>query len=115
MTEGTATLTSALEASRQRLDLASPREIVGLSHLELVARHIVEGFLIGLHNSPKRGFSAEFAEDRPYNHGDDLRYLDWKAYARTDRLFIKQYEEETNLRAYLLVDVSRSMGWESDE
>ena len=115
MTEGTATLTPALEASRQRLDLASPREIVGLSHLELVARHIVEGFLIGLHDSPKRGFSAEFAEDRPYNHGDDLRYLDWKAYARTDRLFIKQYEEETNLRAYLLVDVSRSMGWVSDE
>ena len=114
MTEGTATLTSALEGSRQRLDLASPREIVGLSHLELVARHIVEGFLIGLHNSPKRGFSAEFAEDRPYNRGDDLRHLDWRAYARTDRLFIKQYEEETNLRAYLLVDVSRSMGWVSD-
>ncbi|WP_419161319.1 DUF58 domain-containing protein [Candidatus Palauibacter sp.] len=114
MTEGTATITSALEASRQRLDLASPREIAGLSHLELVARHIVEGFLIGLHDSPKRGFSAEFAEDRPYNRGDDLRYLDWKAYARTDRMFIKQYEEETNLRAYLLVDVSGSMGWVSD-
>ena len=79
-----------------------------------MARHIVEGFLIGLHDSPKRGFSAEFAEDRPYNRGDDLRYLDWKAYARTDRMFIKQYEEETNLRAYLLVDVSGSMGWVSD-
>ena len=114
MTEVTATATSALEASRQRLDLASPREIAGLSHLELVARHIVEGFLIGLHDSPKRGFSAEFAEDRPYNRGDDLRYLDWKAYARTDRLYIKQFEEETNLRAYLLVDVSRSMAWVSD-
>ncbi len=114
MTEVTATVTSALEASRQRLDLASPREIAGLSHLELVARHIVEGFLIGLHDSPKRGFSAEFAEDRPYNRGDDLRYLDWKAYARTDRMYIKQFEEETNLRAYLLVDVSRSMAWVSD-
>ena len=114
MTEVTATVTSALEASRQRLDLASPREIAGLAHLELVARHIVEGFLIGLHDSPKRGFSAEFAEDRPYNRGDDLRYLDWKAYARTDRLYIKQFEEETNLRAYLLVDVSRSMAWVSD-
>lgn len=114
MTEAAATITSSLEASRQRLDLASPREIAGLSHLELVARGIVEGFLIGLHDSPKRGFSAEFAEDRPYNRGDDLRYLDWRAYARTDRLFIKQFEEETNLRAYLLVDVSRSMAWVSD-
>jgi len=85
-----------------------------LAHLELVARGIVEGFLIGLHESPKRGFSAEFAENRPYNRGDDLRYLDWKVYARTDRLFIKQFEEETNLRAYVLVDVSGSMGWASD-
>lgn len=114
MSEPTATGASPLNASRQRLDLASPREIAGLAHLELVARGIVEGFLIGLHDSPKRGFSAEFAEDRPYNQGDDLRYLDWKVYARTDRLFVKQFEEETNLRSYLLLDVSRSMGWVSE-
>lgn len=78
-----------------------------------MARGIVEGFLIGLHDSPRRGFSAEFAENRSYNKGDDLRYLDWKVYARTDRLFVKQFEEETNLRAYLLLDVSGSMGWVS--
>lgn len=114
MSERIATMTSPLAASRQRLDLASPRELVGLSHLELVARGIVEGFLIGLHDSPKRGFSAEFAENRAYNPGDDLRYLDWKVYARTDRLFVKQFEEETNLRAYILLDVSLSMGWVSD-
>ncbi|MCG8467366.1 MAG: DUF58 domain-containing protein [Gemmatimonadetes bacterium] len=113
MSEPTATGTSSLDAARQRLDLASPREIAGLAHLELVARGVVEGFLIGLHESPRRGFSAEFAENRSYNRGDDLRYLDWKVYARTDRLFVKQFEEETNLRAYLLLDVSQSMGWVS--
>ena len=114
MSKPTTTVTPAPQATSQRLDLASPREIVGLAHLELVARGIVEGFLIGLHDSPKRGFSSEFAENRAYNLGDDLRYLDWKVYARTDRLFVKQFEEETNLRAYILLDVSRSMGWVSD-
>ncbi len=114
MSEPSATVVSPHEAARQRLDLASPREIAGLSHLDLLARGIVEGFLIGLHRSPKRGFSAEFAEDRPYNRGDDVRFMDWKVYARTDRLFIKQYEEETNLRAYLLLDASGSMDWVSD-
>jgi len=114
MSEPTATGVSPLDATQQRLDLASPREIAGLAGLELVARGIVEGFLIGLHSSPRRGFSAEFAENRSYNRGDDLRYLDWKVYARTDRLFVKQFEEETNLRAYLLLDISGSMGWVSD-
>jgi uncharacterized protein (DUF58 family) len=103
------------DPKRERLDLASPREIAGMGHLELVARGVVEGFLIGLHRSPYRGFSVEFAENRPYNVGDDLRFADWKVYARSDRLFIKQFEEETNLRAYLLVDISGSMGWSSDE
>ncbi|MFV1985860.1 MAG: DUF58 domain-containing protein [Gemmatimonadota bacterium] len=103
-----------IEATRQRLDLASPREIAGLEHLELMARGVVEGFLIGLHRSPFRGFSAEFAENRPYNLGDDIKFLDWKVYARSDRLFIKQFEEETNLRAYMLLDVSKSMDWVSD-
>ena len=106
--------TGSREAARGRLDLASPKEIARLGHLELVARGIVEGFLIGLHESPKRGFSAEFADNRPYHRGDDPRYLDWKVLARTDRLFVKQFEEETHLRAYLLLDVSASMGWISD-
>jgi uncharacterized protein (DUF58 family) len=98
----------------KRLDLAAPQELAQLANLELIARGVVEGFLIGLHRSPHRGFSVEFAEDRPYGPGDDVRFMDWKVYGRTDRLFIKQFEEETNLRAYLLVDVSRSMGWSSD-
>ena len=98
----------------RRLDLAAPQELARLANLELVARGVVEGFLIGLHRSPHRGFSVEFAEDRPYGPGDDARFMDWKVYGRTDRLFIKQFEEETNLRAYLLLDVSRSMGWSSD-
>ncbi len=114
MIEPPATTPTSRAGARERLDLASPREIAGMAHLELVARGVVEGFLIGLHASPKRGFSAEFAENRPYNRGDDLRYLDWKVYARSDRLFVKQFEEETNLRAYLLLDVSRSMSWVSD-
>ena len=114
MNEPTASLQPPIEATRQRLDLASPREIAGLEHLDFMARGVVEGFLIGLHRSPYRGFSAEFAENRPYNRGDDIRFLDWKVLARSDRLFIKQFEEETNLRAYLLLDVSRSMEWVSD-
>jgi len=112
--EPTASTLSPREATRQRLDLASPRAIAGLARLEIVARGVVEGFLIGLHRSPNRGFSAEFAENRPYNEGDDPRFLDWKVYARSDRLFIKQFEEETNLRAYVVLDVSKSMAWVSD-
>lgn len=98
----------------RRLDLADPRELAHIGNLELIARGVVEGFLIGLHRSPFRGFSVEFAENRPYNPGDDPRYIDWKMLARSDRVYVKQYEEETNLRANLLVDVSGSMGWCSD-
>jgi uncharacterized protein (DUF58 family) len=72
---------------------------------------VVEGFLTGLHRSPFRGFSVEFTEHRAYQPGDELRYLDWKILGRSDRLFVKQYEEETNLRAMVLVDVSASMVW----
>ncbi|MFQ5889446.1 MAG: DUF58 domain-containing protein [Gemmatimonadota bacterium] len=97
-----------------RADLASPRALADLGQLELIARVVVEGFLIGLHRSPYRGFSVEFAENRPYCAGDDVRHVDWKMYARSDRYYIKQYEEETNLRGYLVVDTSRSMGWSSD-
>ena len=85
-----------------------------MENLDLVARAVVNGFLIGLHNSPARGLSAEFAENRPYSPGDDPRLLDWKMYGRSDRLFVKQFEEETNLRAFLALDVSESMGWRSD-
>ncbi len=84
-----------------------------LSGLELKARAIVEGYVSGLHRSPFRGFSVEFAEHREYVPGDDLRFLDWKVYGKTDRLYLKRYEEETNLEAHLLVDVSESMAYAS--
>src|SRR5690606_2438019 len=96
-----------------RADLLAPHELALLGGLEFVARHVVEGFLAGLHRSPHRGFSVEFAEHRAYQPGDDLRYVDWRMYARSDRHYVKQFEEETNLRAYLLVDASASMAWSS--
>lgn len=82
-----------------------------LAPLELKARHIVEGFISGLHRSPYYGFSVEFAEHRPYNPGDELRHVDWKVWAKTERFFVKQYEEETNLRCHILLDVSSSMNY----
>jgi uncharacterized protein (DUF58 family) len=97
-----------------RVDLLEPRELAALGGLEFVARQVVEGFLTGLHRSPHRGFSVEFAEHRMYQPGDDLRYIDWRMFGRSDRYYVKQFEEETNLRAYLLVDASSSMGWTSD-
>lgn len=99
----------------QRLDLLDPFEVAQLGGIELVARGVVEGFLAGLHRSPFRGFSVEFAEHRPYRPGDELRYLDWKILARADRLFVKQYEEETNLRAMVVLDTSGSMDWRGDQ
>lgn len=101
--------------SGTRLDLLDPFEVAQLGGIELTARGVVEGFLAGLHRSPFRGFSVEFAEHRPYQPGDELRYLDWKILARADRLFVKQYEEETNLRAMIVLDVSRSMDWSGRE
>ena len=77
--------------------------------LELIARQVVEGFIIGLHKSPFHGFSVEFAEHRQYNPGDDLRHIDWRVYGRSERFFVKKHEEETNLRCYLLLDTSSSM------
>jgi uncharacterized protein (DUF58 family) len=97
-----------------RPDLLDPTALSQLGGIELIAREVVEGFLMGLHRSPHRGFSAEFAELRAYRAGDDLRYIDWRMYGRSDRYYVKQFEEETNLRAYLLLDVSQSMGWSSD-
>lgn len=86
-----------------------PEAIKRISRLELRARHIVEGFLSGMHKSPYFGQSIEFLQHREYVTGDDLRHVDWKVWARQDRLYVKQYEEETNLRCTLLVDLSRSM------
>jgi len=98
-------------SARPRLDLLDPFEVSKLGGLELITEGVVEGFLSGLHRSPRRGFSVEFAEHRMYQPGDDLRYVDWKILGRNDRLYIKQFEEETNLRAMLVCDVSRSMAW----
>lgn len=83
-------------------------------NLELLARQLVEGFITGLHKSPYHGFSVEFAEHRLYNSGESTKHIDWKAYAKTDRLYIKQYEEETNLRCQVVIDCSSSMFYPSD-
>ena len=95
---------------RQFLD---PAVVARLGTLELKARTIVEGFLSGLHRSPFKGFSVEFAEYRQYLPGDDLSAIDWKVYARTDRHYVKKFEEETNVDCHLLLDVSASMGYGS--
>lgn len=100
-----------MESSVGRADLHDPAALASLGHLEIVARWVVDGFLSGLHRSPRKGFSVEFADFRPYQPGDDLRYVDWKIAARSDRWVVKQYEEETNLRATIILDVSRSMDW----
>ncbi len=85
-----------------------------MEHLELLARQVVEGFIIGLHKSPFHGFSVEFAEHRLYNVGDNLKHIDWKVYGRVDKLFIKKYEEETNLRCQIIIDTSSSMLFPED-
>ncbi len=92
-----------------------PVFISKLQNLELKAKFVVEGFISGLHKSPFHGLSVEFAEHRQYMPGDDLKYLDWKVLGRTDRYFIKQFEEETNLKSYLVLDTSRSMLFNSGE
>jgi len=92
-----------------------PSIISKLSNLELKAKFIVEGFISGLHKSPYHGFSVEFAEHRQYMPGDDLKYLDWKVLGRTDRYYIKQFEEETNLKSYLILDTSKSMSFTSSD
>ncbi len=89
--------------------LLDPAVLAEITRLDLRARQVVEGFVTGLHKSPRRGYSVEFAEHREYVPGDDLRHLDWKRWAREDRYYIKQYEEETNLRCHLLLDISESM------
>ncbi|TWT77502.1 hypothetical protein Pla123a_21630 [Posidoniimonas polymericola] len=96
--------------SRRFLD---PAVLAKLKGLRLRAEHIVEGYVAGLHRSPFQGFSIEFAEHREYAPGDDLRFVDWKVFGKTDRVYLKQYEEETNLIAYLVLDQSESMTYQS--
>lgn len=91
----------------------NPAIISKLNSLELKARLVVEGFMVGLHKSPYHGFSVEFTEHRPYMQGDNLKDVDWKVYGKTERYFIKQYEEETNLKSYILLDISKSMDYTS--
>ena len=98
-----------------RADLFDPASLASLGHVEIIARWVVDGFLTGLHRSPKKGFSVEFAEYRGYQPGDDLRFIDWKIAARANKWVVKQFEEETNLRATIILDVSRSMAWSSAE
>ena len=84
-------------------------EITGFKNLELLATQVVEGFISGLHKSPFHGFSAEFAEHKIYNNGESTKHIDWKLFAKTDKLYTKRYEEETNLRCHLILDNSSSM------
>ena len=102
-------------AQAPRYRYLQPQALAKLGRMKLIARSVVEGFITGLHRSPFHGFSVEFAEHREYVAGDNPRDLDWLAMARTDRLYIKQYEEETNLRAHILLDTSASMGYRYDE
>ena len=106
---------SSVESSRREAPTASidPLAVMRIKNLQLRATAVVEGFYNGLHRSPFHGFSVEFSEYRPYTVGDDLRGLDWKLYARTDRYYIKKFEDETNRRCYLVLDQSKSMGFGS--
>ncbi|MFA6247889.1 MAG: DUF58 domain-containing protein [Mucilaginibacter sp.] len=94
--------------------LSNDQHIRQLANLELLARQVVEGFITGLHQSPFHGFSVEFAEHRLYNNGESVKNIDWKLLARTDKLFVKQFEEETNLRCFLLLDTSSSMNFPAE-
>ena len=97
------------------LRFLDPAVIARLGTLELRARTIVEGFLSGLHRSPMKGFSVEFAEYRQYMPGDDLSTIDWKVFGRTDRFVVRKHEEETNLKGFLILDVSASMSYGSGD
>src|SRR5512146_1060772 len=90
-----------------------PAVLAGISGLDLVAKTVVQGFVAGLHRSPEHGFSQEFAEYRAYTPGDDLRYVDWNVFARTERCYLKRYRGETNTQLTVLLDASASMGFGS--
>lgn len=102
---------SSGDSSESGTSFIDPGALMRIKNLELRAKIVVEGFMSGLHRSPYHGFSVEFSEYRQYSQGDDPRYLDWRLLARTDRYYIKRFEEETNLRCHLLVDMSRSMAF----
>lgn len=85
------------------------KDIIEAGNLELLSKHVVEGFITGLHKSPYHGFSVEFAEHRQYNTGESTKYIDWKLFAKTNKLFVKKFEEETNLRCQIILDISESM------
>lgn len=102
---------STVDELKKYLD---PKVLSKITRLDLQARLVVEGFISGLHRSPFHGFSVEFATHREYTPGDDIKHIDWKVQAKTDRYYIKQYEEETNLKATFLVDASESMRYKSD-
>jgi len=103
---------SALQTNRSTArDLLHPKVLAGLKNLDLVARSVVEGVMIGLHRSPAFGFSQEFAEYRAYNEGDDPRFIDWNVYARTERMYIKRFLGDTNSHLMILLDTSASMGF----
>ncbi len=104
-------MATAAPVSTPTGSLIDAQALMGIRSLELRARSVVEGFISGMHRSPYHGFSVEFTEYRQYSPGDDPRYLDWRVVARSDRYFIKKYEDETNLRCHLLVDQSRSMDY----
>ena len=108
-------MSDAADARAAELRYLDPAVIARLGTMELRAKSIVEGFLTGLHRSPFKGFSVEFAEYRQYLPGDDLSTIDWKVYARSDRYYVKKYEEDTNLDCHLLLDVSASMWYASGE
>ena len=95
--------------------LLDPEVLARLGTLKLRVRAITEGLLSGLHRSPHHGQSVEFAEHKEYAPGDDVRRIDWKAYGKFDKYYVKQFEQETNLRCYLVVDASGSMGWRGAE
>src|SRR5262249_22547448 len=93
----------------------NPQTLASLEGLDLQARMVVDGYVAGMHPSPYQGFSVEFAEHREYVPGDDIRHVDWKVWSKTDKLYLKQYEEETNLLLYLLLDTSESMAYASGQ
>jgi uncharacterized protein (DUF58 family) len=99
------------ETTRRRL--ADPQTLARIAKLELRARAVVEGVISGMHKSPHKGYSVEFAQHRNYSPGDEIRHIDWKVFGRSDRLYVKQFEEETNLKAYLVLDASNSMRYQS--
>jgi len=96
-------------------DYLKPEVVSQLKNMEIRARLVVEGFITGLHKSPYHGFSVEFSEYRQYMEGDNLKNIDWKVYGKTDKFYVKEFEEETNLKAYILLDTSKSMNYKSDK